>query len=130
MIRMISAAAAALTLICGPALAEPAVGTWQTEPGDAGAFAHVRIAPCGAQVCGTITRAFDASGSAVQSDTVGKRIVWDMTPDGNGSYSGGRIWAPDRDKVYRSKMELNGSRLKVSGCVGPVCRSQTWQRVN
>ena len=53
-----------------------------------------------------------------------------MAADGGGKYSGGKIWAPDRDKTYRSKMELSGDRLKVSGCVGPICRGQTWARVN
>jgi len=44
-------------------------------------------------------------------------------------YSSGKIWAPDVDKTYRSKMALNGNTLKVSGCVGPICRSQNWTRV-
>ena len=39
-------------------------------------------------------------------------------------------WAPDRDKVYSSKMELSGSILEVSGCVFGICRAQTWTRVN
>ena len=49
---------------------------------------------------------------------------------GGGSYSGGKIWAPDTDKTYRSKMTLSGNALKVSGCVGPICRGQTWTRLN
>jgi len=52
-----------------------------------------------------------------------------MKPKGGGSYTGGRIWAPDVDKTYRSKMALSGNRLKVSGCVGPICRSQNRTRI-
>ena len=65
----------------------------------------------------------------IASDTVGKRMIWDMAAKGDGSYSGGRIWAPDRDKVYKSKMQLDGNTLSVSGCVAVICRSQTWTRV-
>ncbi|MEM0948170.1 MAG: DUF2147 domain-containing protein [Pseudomonadota bacterium] len=112
------------------AAADPVEGVWQTQPGDAGNFAHVEIAACGTAICGTILRAYGADGAARTSDTVGKQMIWDMAANGDGTYAGGRIWAPDRDKTYRSKMELAGDRLKVSGCVGPICRGQTWARVN
>ena len=112
------------------ALAEPVLGRWQTEPGDDGAYAHVRIYECGAAICGVLERAFDASGTRVEADAVGKRMIWDMAPEGGGAYRGGRIWAPDRDKVYRSKMDLSGDSLTVSGCVGPLCRGQTWRRID
>ena len=52
--------------------------------------------------------------------------------DGEGSWSSGTIWAPDRDKTYRAKMEmLSADQMKVSGCVagGLICRGQTWLRV-
>jgi len=91
----------------------------------------VKIAACGNKICGTIAKAFDASGKEIASQNVGKRMIWDMVPKGEGYYSGGKIWAPDRDKTYKSKMQLNGNRLKVSGCVlgGMICRGQTWTRV-
>lgn len=114
----------------GAALADPVVGTWKTQPGDDGNFAHVRIYECGASLCGVLERAYDAAGAQMASDAVGKRMIWDMAAEGNGAYSGGRIWAPDRDKTYRSKMQLSGNRLSVSGCVGPICRAQEWSRVN
>ncbi|MEL6467743.1 MAG: DUF2147 domain-containing protein [Pseudomonadota bacterium] len=119
--------AAVMTLACaGMAAAEPATGTWKTESGDGGAFLHVDIAPCGSNICGTIVKVVNSDDTS----SVGKPIIWDMQAKGNGSYSGGKIWAPDTDKTYRSKMSLNGNALKVSGCVGPICRGQTWTRVN
>ena len=123
--------AAILALACAtPALAaDPVLGTFRTEPGDTGGFAHVEIYTCDASICGVIRKAFDASGSEVASDNVGKRMIWDMSAKGNGSYGGGKIWAPDRDKTYSSKMELSGQTLKVSGCVAIICRAQTWTRV-
>ncbi|WP_116084536.1 DUF2147 domain-containing protein [Tropicimonas sp. IMCC34011] len=127
--KRLAFAAAALALSAVAAFADPVEGTWKTEPGDDGAYAHVVIRPCGANICGVIARGFDAGGTEIQSKNIGARMIWDMTADGGGSYSGGKIWAPDRDKVYRSKMELSGNSLKVSGCVGPICRGQNWVRV-
>ena len=122
-------AATALVLAgAGAALAaDPVEGVWKTEVDD-GAFAHIAIKPCGADICGTIAKAFDASGP-IDSENVGKQIVWDMTPEGSGKYGSGKIWRPSNDKVYRSKMALNGNTLKVSGCIGPICLGQTWTRV-
>ncbi len=113
------------------ALADPVEGLWKTQPGDTGTYAHVKIAACGDRICGTIAKAFDSDGKEISSPNVGKRMIWDMVPRGEGYYSGGKIWAPDRDKTYKSKMQLNGNRLKVSGCVlgGIICRGQTWTRV-
>lgn len=116
----------------GLAWAEGAHGTWQTEPGDTGGYLHVEISSCGAALCGTIAKAFDANG-AVSGDYahIGKPMIWDMAAAGGDAYRGGKIWAPDKDKTYRSKMSLKGDQLTVKGCVagGAICRGQTWQRV-
>lgn len=123
-------AMAAVILALGPAgtaLADPAIGTWKTEVDD-GAFAYVEIAKCGAALCGTIARTFNASGE-YNSANKGRQLVWDMQPTGNGAYKSGKIWQPSTDKTYRSKMALSGNTLNVSGCVGPICKKQTWSRV-
>ncbi len=111
--------------LAGAAFAEPAAGTWKTEVGETGGFLHVDIAPCGSSLCGTITKVVNNDNQTI----VGRQIIWDMGTDGNGKYSGGKIWAPDTDKTYRSKLRLSGNTLKVSGCVGPICRSQNWTRL-
>ncbi len=116
--------------LAGPVFADPVLGTYQTQPGDSGNYAHVEIYECDANICGVIRKAFDGSGSPIKSDTVGKRMIWGMKPQGAGKYAKGKIWAPDRDKTYSSKMELSGSSLKVSGCVIGICRAQTWRKVN
>lgn len=116
-------------VIAAAAMADPVEGTWQTQPGDDGAFGHVEMAQCGAALCGTLVRAYDGEGRARASDSVGRNLVWDMQAKGGGAYAGGKIWAPDRDKTYNSKMTLNGAQLEVSGCVLGICRSQTWVRV-
>lgn len=123
-----AAVCAALALSAGAAMADPVVGTWKTQPGDDGNYALVTIAKCGSQICGTLGKGFDSSGNTIDSPNIGRKMIWDMNADGGGSYSGGKIWAPDRDKTYKSKMSLSGNTLKVSGCVLGICRSQTWKR--
>ena len=123
--------AAIITLAAAPVAAQDAVvGLYKTQPGDDGNYGHVEIYACETAICGVIRKAFDGSGAEIESANIGKRMIWDMEADGGGRYSGGKIWAPDRDKVYSSKMELSGSDLEVSGCVFGICRAQNWTRVN
>lgn len=117
-------------LIAGAATmaqADPIHGVWKTEVDD-GNYAHIKFGACGASICGTIARTFNNSGE-FKSDRIGKALVWDMKPEGGGKYGSGKIWQPSTDKVFKSKMEMNGSTLRVSGCVGPICKKQTWTRV-
>lgn len=122
------AIAAALVMGATVATADPVKGTWKTQVDD-GAYAHVTMSACGAKICGVISRTFNASGE-YKSKNLGKRLVWDMVPSGGGSYKSGKIWQPSTGKTYKSKMALSGNTLKVSGCVGPICKKQTWSRVN
>ncbi|MEP2534084.1 DUF2147 domain-containing protein [Shimia sp.] len=125
-------AAAALLFGASVASADPVEGTWKTAPGDSGGYLHVVIATCGAALCGTIAQAIAADGSNTGTyEHLGKKMIWDMKADGGGAYSGGKIWAPDSDKTYKSKMKLSGSKLNVKGCVagGLICRGQDWTRL-
>ena len=130
MIRTAFVAAAALALSAAAAFADDALGDWRTQPDDNGNFGVVRMAPCSGKICGQLVSSYNSAGQPIASERIGTMIVKDMSPNGGGAYSGGTIYAPDRDKTYRSKMELTGNTLKVSGCVGPICRTQTWTRVN
>ena len=129
MLKTFSIIALASGLATPAFAADPVLGMYQTQPGDAGNYAHVEIYECDANICGVIRKAFDVSGKQIKSDTVGKRMIWNMQAQGGGKYGKGKIWAPDRDKTYNSKMELNGNVLEVSGCVIGICRGQTWKRV-
>lgn len=121
---------AAAMVSAGVALADPVEGTWQTQP-DEGSFAHVAIAPCGANmVCGKITRTFN-DGGEYKSPNIGKTLVIDMVPQGGGKYEG-KVWQPAKDRIFMGKMTLAGDRLQLAGCVagGLICKKQTWARVN
>lgn len=120
--------AAALTLVAGMAqAADPVMGVWKTQVDD-GAYAHVSIAACGTRLCGVIAKTFNDKGE-YKSPNIGKKLVWDMGAKGGGAYSGGKIWQPSTGKEYKSKMVLDGDTLKVSGCFGPICKKQIWNRV-
>lgn len=111
--------------LAGAAAAEPIVGLWNAAPPDADGSLHVEIKPCGPAFCGYIAAAFDGSGQRISDyEHQGKRMIWDMTADGGGAYSGGKIWAADDDKTYGSKMQVEGNVLVVRGCVagGLICR--------
>lgn len=123
---------ASVVVSASVAFADPAAGTWRTAEGEEGGHLHVSIAPCGSKICGTIQRAIDENGAPSPSyEHLGKRLIWGMTPGGSGSYSGGKVWAPDNGKTYGAKMALNGNKLVVKGCVagGLICRGQTWTRI-
>ncbi|WP_424985841.1 DUF2147 domain-containing protein [Microbulbifer sp. S227A] len=115
--------------MAGAAQADPAEGTWKTEADD-GAYAHVDMRMCGAAVCGVIARTFNSDGEYA-SPNIGKTLVIDMVPGGDGSYAG-KVWRPSNDKIYVGKMQLNGNSLALRGCVagGLICSKQTWSRVN
>lgn len=107
---------------------DAAVGIWQTEPDD-GAFAHIAMTQCGNAFCGVIQRAFDTSGNPIETENIGKQIVIDMVPNGDGTYEG-QVFRPSNGKTYIGKMEVNGDRLELKGCVagGLLCASQNWVR--
>lgn len=120
-------------ILVGPALADPVFGLWKTIPDDNGRFGHIEIKQCGETICGKMVASFEANGKKYKSDNLGKNIVWDMAPKKDSKYSGGKIWSPDRDKTYNSKMELvdDGNGLKVKGCIAIICRDGgTWTRVH
>lgn len=130
--RKILGLAAGIAMMASAALAADAVeGVWKTKPDDNGNFGHIKISACGDAICGVLVKSFDSAGAPLESENIGKQIIWDMKPQGDGSYTGGKIWSPDRDKTYDSKMTLSGDNLAVEGCVLFICRDGgTWTRVN
>lgn len=127
--RQIAMTAAALIALAAPALADPLEGLWQTAQDDNGNFGHIQVAPCGAALCGTLVRSFDASGATLQTDNIGRQIISETVANGGGEYRG-KVYSPDRDKTYSSRLQLTGDQLSVSGCVFGICRDGgTWVRV-
>lgn len=111
MISRLCLAMAGLIALSGVAAAEPIVGDWKTEAGSI-----ARIALCGNQICITLTSG-DHSG----------RQIGQMTPQGNGRYSGS-ITDPAEDRTYSGSGTVQGNTLTMRGCVLVFCRDQTWTR--
>jgi uncharacterized protein (DUF2147 family) len=117
----------------GAAAADDLMGDWRTAPDDNGNTGIVRVVQCGQSLCGTLVQAFDAAGAPMESENVGRQIIWDTNPTGEPGEYRGMVYAPDRDRNYRSRLQLSGNAVSVSGCVmgGAICREGgRWQRVN
>ena len=127
--KLVLGAVAAVVLSAGAALADPLEGMWRTAADDNGNSGLIRVAPCGAKLCGTLIKAYNAAGQEIQSDNVGRQIISDTVSKGGGKYAG-KVYSPDRDKTYKSRLMLSGKTLKVSGCVLGICRDGgTWEKV-
>jgi uncharacterized protein (DUF2147 family) len=120
---------AVFSLGAGMAMAEPLLGSWRTAKDDNGDSGLIQVAPCGAKLCGTLVKAFNSSGQEIESKNIGRNIISETVATGDGQYKG-KVYSPDRDKTYNSKLLLSGDTLKVSGCVLGICRDGgSWQKV-
>lgn len=131
--RKLMLGAVALMAMAGTAMADDLLGDWRTAPDDNGNTGIIRITQCGTALCGTLIEAFDGTGNTIQTDNVGRQIIWDTNPTGEPGEYRGMLYSPDRDREYRSRLRRSGSGLSVSGCVmgGAVCREGgVWNRVN
>ena len=115
-------------------------GTWLTQAGDA----RVRVSKCGGGICGVVVGLREPVDPAT-----GKPQVDDKNPDpalrkrpmiGLPLFSGmhvsgphkwsGTIYNADDGSSYASSVSVSGpDRLRVEGCVGGLCGSETWTRV-
>ena len=122
----------AATLIASPALAaSPIEGQW-TNPARS---VTVRIAPCGASLCGRVVSASpDAKAKAAAAGTprlVGTELMSRLVPAGEGAWRG-EFFVPDRNVRAPGELRLLGPRaLEIEGCAvaGLLCKSQQWTRV-
>jgi uncharacterized protein (DUF2147 family) len=142
---MRSLALAVLTLIATfamPAVAQPSDvhGLWLTKNRDA----RVRVADCGALLCGTIVWL----AQPIDRDT-GKPMTDRMNPDpvrrsrpmigvrifgmqkSGGNRWTGTIYNAEDGKTYSGSVQLiDLNRLKIEGCLGPFCDHEIWLRSN
>jgi uncharacterized protein (DUF2147 family) len=124
----VAIAAASATTLAGTGVN----GVWRTQAGDDGGYLEITMGPCesdAGRTCGIISRAHGKEGPNPDYENLGKKMVWDMKPDGGSRYTGGKIWHPEKDKIYKSKMQVKGDNLDVEGCVAFICSGQDWVRV-
>ena len=61
---------------------------------------------------------------------IGVPVLWGFLPNGD-DWHDGRLYNPDDGKDFRAHLQLlSPTRLRVTGCLGPFCRSQIWTRTN
>lgn len=121
--------------------ASPA-GDWiniDDETGQQKAVVHITQLPNG-ELVGKIVKLLQKPGAKCEKCSgkqkgrpiEGMTILWGLLPDGENSWSGGRILDPSNGKVYKLKAELseNGKKLEVRGYIGVslIGRTQTWIR--
>ena len=108
---LLAAAGIAAALGTSAFAAQPIEGNWTTATG-----ARALIAPCGGAFCITLKSGAHA----------GKRIG---RVSGSGNSYSGTITDPADDKEYSGSAKVNGSSMKMKGCVLKVlCKSQTWKK--
>lgn len=114
--------------------AQPVAGRWITPEGDS----VVTIGPCGAAQCGRITRFLKPPPTPNPTDrnnpdpalrsrpVLGLAVLSGFADEGKDWR--GRIYDPRSGRTYRSILSRNADgTLKVQGCWGPFCRTQTWR---
>jgi uncharacterized protein (DUF2147 family) len=118
------------------------VGKWVTIDDNSGQEKSVvEIFEKGGKYFGKITKLYRDAGEdpdpvcdECQSDDprhkkkiIGMEIIRDMEKSGN-EYSDGDILDPENGKVYKCKLWIEGSELKVRGYWGPFFRTQSWKK--
>ena len=136
--RELLAAAFAATLGCLAPLAAQAAdatGEWLIEDGDA----RVRIAPCGADLCGHVTWIRQGSPTVDVNNPdpakrsralLGSAVLLGLKPSGSGTWTG-ELYDAEDGHTYTGKLTIIDERhIKVEGCVlgGLICQTQTWTR--
>ena len=132
------AAGAAFLLTTGAAAAASIDGEWlsQTHHG------VVQLYDCGGEICGRVvtsdlvkdhpdlrdTRNKDASlqGRPIKGLTILKGFV-----GGPDEWKGGAVYDPEDGNTYHGSIRrVDANTVKLTGCVVfPLCRTQTWTRV-
>lgn len=129
--KQILASIAAMALLSGTAVASaksPLEGRWKNGK------MEVVIAPCGADLCGTVVKASPIQQRKAErgsgTDLIGARLIKDIEPTGPNSYRAS-VFVADRNIHARGSIrQVSRNELKVRGCVlGIVCKSKTWERV-
>lgn len=101
-------------------------GQWKNPKGSV----MVRVAPCGAAYCGTISWA--SSKNRDKGATPGTRVLSDLRAAGDDTYRG-RAYEPKRGVSGSATIRQVGPNVMiVRGCAiaGLLCKEQRWIRVS
>jgi uncharacterized protein (DUF2147 family) len=138
--RAIKAQAFAIAASCALATAGSAradvMGLWQV-PGNA---ILVKIAPCGAALCGTLLNSNRLTADPNARDEKNKNPALRSRPlrgitmlqgfkGGPAAWTGGSIYLPGSGETYRASLTLDDAdTLSLKGRQGPFCKTQVFKR--
>lgn len=117
-----------LSAFGGAAQAEVPIGLWKSGPDAYGKVVYVRTKPCGRALCGRVERAKDRNGYDTPSNVVGRKVLWDMVPQPDGSYQG-KIWEASGDRMLGVRMQVQGNIMQLHNCDEASCQDVTWTRL-
>lgn len=133
----LSVAALAASAVAAPPPGDP-TGLWQT-PTNGG---QVRIARCGQALCGTLvtSNAIRANPGVLDEHNSDRNLRTRTLRNlpmlrgftgGPTEWTGGSVYNPADGRTYRGTITMQGDNtLRLRGCVvAPLCRTQTWTRI-
>jgi uncharacterized protein (DUF2147 family) len=125
-------ASIALLMLAAAQASPPASveGRWRSPGGNT----IIEIAPCGANLCGTVAWASAKAQKDVRKTTehlIGTQLLTGLKQDANGRWLG-KLFIPDRNMRVTAKIEAVGQQLRVSGCAAgkALCKSELWNRLD
>ena len=135
---LLAAVFTAAAALAAPAFAGDPTGLWQT-PTNGG---QVRISRCGQALCGTLVTstairanpgALDTENSdrAQRSRTLRNLPMLRGFTGGPTEWRNGSVYNPADGRTYRGTITMDGDNsLRLRGCVvAPLCKTQTWTRI-
>ena len=122
------------------------VGTWQTVDDETGKpSAEIQLSLKGNELVGTVLKGLlpPKEGDQINCNLcpddrkdkpkIGLEIIRGLTQtSGTDRWEGGTILDPNKGKIYKLRIVLKegGTKLQVRGYIGPLYRTQTWNRIN
>jgi uncharacterized protein (DUF2147 family) len=112
-------------------------GHWRTSRH--GALVHIgdcgNGTPCGRlawvdeRVSGGVTRDLRNQDPTLRvRGLIGLHVLWGFAA-AHGGWRDGRLYNPDDGKTFRAHLsQISPTELRVTGCLGPLCRSEVWTR--
>lgn len=135
---LLAAVFTAAAALAAPALASDPTGLWQT-PTNGG---QVRISRCGQALCGTLVTSdairanpgvldTENADRAQRSRTLRNLPMLRGFTGGPTEWRNGSVYNPADGRTYRGTITMDGdNRLRLRGCVvAPLCKTQTWTRI-
>ncbi|MBO9713080.1 DUF2147 domain-containing protein [Sphingomonas sp.] len=97
---------------------------------------HLKVEPCGAALCGTVTWAApkqrEDAKKGTGKDLVGSRLLTGLKRGGDGDWRG-KVFVPDiNTNASATVKQLSQVQILITGCtmLGLVCKSQHWHRIS